>query len=241
MQTPTKKTPVSKCINLARFAETMFAKFPQNPALASLTITLATARESLAKTQTVYAEAISEIVHTRAEVRFADYVADKGVRSTIRAAEQTDGRKNGKIVSMVAPQGMTPIIKPVGATQVKAMHDLEGRLEAAASTWDDALSARAEIADLRKNYEAALEQRRAAGQKASNARAARDAAKEDFLDVYAEITARVKAEFPRDRPMQDIFFDSVWDDAASAEAADDEDDEAAAPPAASPDGAPNPA
>jgi hypothetical protein len=34
-------------------------------------------------------------------------------------------------------------------------------------------------------------------------------AKEDFLDVYAEIAARVKAEFPRDRKMQDLFFDDV--------------------------------
>lgn len=83
--------------------------------------------------------------------------------------------------------------------------------------WGGALAKRAEITSLRKDYETALEQRKAAGQKASNARAARDAAKEDFLDVYAEITARVKAEFPRDRRMQDIFFDSVWDNSAPAE------------------------
>lgn len=241
MQTPTTKTPISKCINLARFAETMFSKFPQNPALSALSATMAAARQPLANTQNAYAEAISEIVHARAEVRFADYVADKGVRSAIRAAEQVDGRKNGKIVTMIAPQGMTPIIKPVGATQVKAMHDLEGRLEAVASSWDGALAVRAEITALRENYEAAIETRRASGQKASNARAARDAAKEDFLDVYAEIAARVKAEFPRDRQMQDLFFDSVSDNAASADEVDDNDDESAATPAASPDESSKPA
>lgn len=241
MQTPTTKTPISKCINLARFAETMFSKFPQNPALSALSATMAAARQPLANTQNAYAEAISEIVHARAEVRFADYVADKGVRSAIRAAEQVDGRKNGKIVTMIAPQGMTPIIKPVGATQVKAMHDLEGRLEAVASSWDGALAVRAEITALRENYEAAIETRRASGQKASNARAARDAAKEDFLDVYAEIAARVKAEFPRDRQMRDLFFDSVSDNAASADEVDDNDDESAATPAASPDESSKPA
>jgi hypothetical protein len=94
------------------------------------------------------------------------------------------------------------------------MHDLEGRLEAAAGAWAGALATRAEITTLRTNYEAALENRRAATQKASNARATRDAAKEDFLDVYAQITARVKAEFPRDRPMQDLFFDAVSEDGA---------------------------
>lgn len=240
MQTPTKKTPVSKCINLARFAETMFSKFPKNPALTALTATLAAARGTLTASQDAYAKAISEIVHTRAEVRFADYIADKGVRSAIRAAEDADGRKNGKIVSMLAPQGITPIIKPVGATQVKEMHDLEGRLEAAAGAWAGALATRAEITTLRTNYEAALENRRAATQKASNARATRDAAKEDFLDVYAEITARVKAEFPRDRPMQDLFFDAVSEDGAPAEDAGDDDDDAAATPAAPPEEAPRP-
>ena len=241
MQTPTKKTPVSKCINLARFAETMFSKFPKNAVLTALSPTLKAAREALATTQNAYAEAISEIVHARAEVRFADYVADKGVRSAVRAAEEADGHKGGKLVSMLAPQGITPIIKPIGATQVKEMHDLEGRLEAAAGAWDGAMAARAEITSLRKNYEAALEQRRVAGQKASNARAARDAAKEDFLDMYAEVAARVKAEFPRDRRMQDLFFESVWEVDAATDDADDADDDAAATPGASPQGAPVPA
>ena len=234
MQTPTKKTPVSRCINLARFAETMFAKFPQNPALTGLVSTLAAARVALTTTQSAYAEAISEIVHTRAEVRFADYAADKGVRSVLRAAEDADGYKGGRLVSMLAPQGITPIVKPIGATQVKEMHDLEGRLEAAAGAWNGALAAQNETKTLRTNYEAALEKRRAAVQKASNAKAVRDATREDFLDVYAKVAARVKIEFPRDRRMQDIFFDSVWDDDAAAGDAKDDDDDDAAPPAASP-------
>jgi hypothetical protein len=40
-------------------------------------------------------------------------------------------------------------------------------------------------------------------------RAARDMAKERFLDLYAEIAAQIRSEFPRDRDMQDLFFDTV--------------------------------
>jgi hypothetical protein len=223
MQQPTIKTPVPKCVNLARFAETMFSKFAQNQTLASLASTLATARQSLSAAQHAYIEAVSEIVHARAEVRWADYAADKAVRSTLRKAEDADGHKNGKIVSAVFPDGMTPIIKSVGSTQIKAMQELENRLEAIAGHWDAALDERATLTKLRKEYEAALELRRAAGQKASNKKALRDAAREDFLDVYAEVAARVKAEFPRNRQMQDLFFDTVLDAASSSEESDEED------------------
>lgn len=225
MQTPTIKTPVPKCINLARFAETMFSKFPENKALKALGGTLAQARKSLAAAQHAYVEAVSEIVHTRAEVRFADFKADKGVRASLRKAEDADDGKGGKIASIAFPDGVTPIIKPVGATQVKAMEDLEGRLEALSGTWDAAAAELASIKKLRSQYEAALKQRREAGQNASNKKAARDAAKEDYLDVYAQIAARVKAEYPRDRTMQDIFFDTVSDAGSPIEeSGTDEDD-----------------
>jgi hypothetical protein len=77
------------------------------------------------------------------------------------------------------------------------------------------------------SYETALETRRAAGQKASDLRAARNLIKEDFLSVYAEISSRVRAEFPRDRAMQDLFFDDVTTD--TGDSGDDTTDEA--PPA----------
>jgi hypothetical protein len=212
----------------------MFGKFPQNATLTALAAALKAAREALSSAQHAYAEAVSEIVHARAEVRWADYRADKGVRKTLRAAEDADGNKNGRIAAMVLPDGITPIIKPVGATQVKAMRELEGRLEAGAGTWDGALTQKGEITGLRTDYEAALQARQSAGQKASDKKAARDAAKEDYLDVYAEVGARVKAEFPRDKRMQDLFFDTVWEDDSGVEDAGDEEDIVQAP--ATPDG-----
>ena len=72
-----------------------------------------------------------------------------------------------------------------------------------------AAAASSKIVAARKSYEDALNARRDSLQNASNARTARDLTKEDFLSVYAEIGARVKAEYPRDRKMQDLFFDEV--------------------------------
>jgi hypothetical protein len=89
------------------------------------------------------------------------------------------------------------------------MHDLEGRYDVLVATWPDAAAEKAKIVTARKAYEAALSARRDALQNTSNARTARDLTKEDFLSVYAEIAARVKAEYPRDRKMQDLFFDDV--------------------------------
>jgi hypothetical protein len=147
------------------------------------------------------------------------------VRATLRKAEDADDGKGGKIASIAFPEGMTPIIKPVGATQVKEMEDLEGRLKALSETWDAAAAEQASIEKLRAHYETALKQRKEAGQNASNKKAARDTAKEDYLDVYAQVAARVKAEFPRDRAMQDLFFDTVSDAGSPIEeSGTDEDD-----------------
>ena len=46
-------------------------------------------------------------------------------------------------------------------------------------------------------------------EKTADLRAKRDAVREYFLDVYAATAFRVKAEFPRNRASQELFFDST--------------------------------
>ena len=222
MQVPTKKTPVARSIDLGLYARAMLAKFPQNAVLTKLGTKMGTAIHALDSAQHAYALAVRALIVPRVNVRFADYSSDAAVRATMRAAETADGMKNGKIVSAVFPDGVTPIVRPVGATQVKEMRDLEGRLEAVTSFWPGAAAEKAKIADQRAKYEAALEERRDGMQAASDLRAKRDAAREDFLDVYSVTSSRVKAEFPRNRPMQDLFFDEI--DAGADDAGDDETD-----------------
>ena len=238
MQKPTPKTSVSKCIALGLYTPAMLANFPQNAVLAALASNLTGATDTLAAAQQAYAGAVIALIPRRVAVRFADYASDKAVRALQRQAEIADDKKNGKIATALFPGGVTPIVRPVGNTQVTEMRSLEGRLEAAAAIWPAALAEKAKITAERTKYEAALAARRTAMEAAADLRAKRDAAKEDFLDVYSSTADRVKAEFPRDRATQDLFFDKVSD----APVADDEDDtDDSAPPAAEPPAAPVPA
>jgi hypothetical protein len=211
LQLPTPKTPVSKCAALGLYSQTMLGQFPANAALAALSTTIGAATSALTAAQGAYAEAVTALIVPRVLVRYADYSADLAARAVQRAAETADGAKGGRIASALFPGGVTPIVRPVGATQVAEMRALEGRLEAAMSSWPGAAAEKAKITGERTKYEAALAARKTAMEKAADLRAKRDAAKEDFLDVYAASAARVKAEFPRNRPMQELFFDRVYD------------------------------
>ncbi|MEP7125517.1 MAG: hypothetical protein ABJE95_31580 [Byssovorax sp.] len=187
----------------------MLSKFPQNPTLAQLAIKMDTAGAVLDDVQTKYITAVKSIIRARVDVKFADWSADNVVRVAMRAAEMADGKVGGPIASKLFPSGITPIIKPIGATQVQEMHDLEGWYDVVLAIWPDAAVEKSKVVAARKVDEDALNARRDALQNASNARTARDLTKEDFLSVYAEIGARVKAEYPRERKMQDLFFDDV--------------------------------
>jgi len=207
----------------------MLALFQANATLTALSTKMGAATGALAAAQGAYAEAVVALIVPRVLVRFADHVSDAAVRATHRAAEAADGGKGGKIAGAVFPDGVTPIVRPVGSTQVTEMRALEGRLEAAMGLWPGAGPEKAKITDERVKYETALAARRTAGEKASDLRAKRDAAKEDYLDVYAATAARVKAEFPRDRAMQDLFFDKVSDAVVADTSSDDEPDADDAP------------
>ena len=209
MQVPASKTPIARCVQLALYSGQMLSRFPQSPTLQQLGARMDSAGALLDDLQAKYIAAVKIIVRARVDVRFADWSSDNIVRMGQRVAELADGRVGGTIASRLYPGGITPIIKPIGATQVQEMRDLESRYDVLAATWPQAATEKDKVAAARKSYEDALGARRDALQNANNARTARDLAKEDFLSVYSEIASRVKAEFPRDRKMQDLFFDEV--------------------------------
>ena len=86
---------------------------------------------------------------------------------------------------------------------------MEGRYDGLIGRWTDAGTEKAKVSALREQYAMALQARRDAEQQETNMRAQRDLAKNDFLDVYAEVANRVRALFPRDRKKQDLFFDAI--------------------------------
>jgi len=229
MQIPDKSTPVSKCESLASFAHgalTRYAALFSPPAdvaakLAALGGTVQAAATALAKTQAEYRAAVLALVGPRVGVKLVDLKADDLVRSVKRAADDA-----GPAVSAaVFPNGVTPIVKAFGQTEVDELRALEGRVEAAGK-WSDAAAQKARVADLRAAYEAALADRKAGMVAASDKRALRDAAKEDFLDTYAAVAGAVRELFPRDRARQDVFFDVVRASAAADEGGDEPDEPA---------------
>lgn len=225
MQTPSMKTPVSKCQELATYAIRMFGKFSTNVVLTAVAAEMNAAKTHLTNAQDDYASAVQELLPARVDVKYENHVADRRIRLTQQKVEIADGKKGGRIAALVLPEGSTPITRLLGDSQIQAMADLEGRLESAVSLWPEAAAEKADIAKSREAYAAALKYRNDVAQNVRNKRALRNAAKEAFITKYAEIASRVAAEFPRDNAMQDLFFDDVRTKAALAEADDEGDAE----------------
>lgn len=226
MQNPTANTTVSKCLELVAYAIRMFGKFPDNAALSAFAAELTNAKTNLADAQQQYESAVLEMLPARVDVKYENHISDRRIRQTQQKAELADGKKNGRIASLVFPDGSTPITRLVGDSQIQAMADLEGRLDSVINLWPDAAPEKADIAKYRQAYANALKYRSDVAQNVRNKRALRNAAKESFLTKYAEITSRVAAEFPRDNSMQDLFFDEARAKSALAQADDENDSDA---------------
>lgn len=225
---PTMKTPVEQCEHKSLYRAMMLGKFSSIPALDGAGIKLGAATENLLAKQAAYNAKVKALIVARVELKYVDLMADKGVRMGLRVAEIEDGAPGGRVASVLFPNGTTPIIRPVGGTQVKEMRALEGRYKEVESIFPAASAERQKITALREHYEAALTARVQGMEQAAQARAARDLAKEEFLDVFAEVVNRIKAAFPRNKKMQDLFFlrtkpAGTTDDDATDEADEDED------------------
>lgn len=239
MQTPNEKTPIPKCNDLAAYAARMMSKFTDNVVLVELAAKMAAAGEALAQKQSAYEGAVQAILPARVDVKYENFASDQRIRRMQKKAELADGKSNGPIVTFILPEGSTPIVRLLGDAQVQAMTNLEGRLSAAKPIWSEAETELADIKTHRERYALALTERRAKAQAARDLRAARNAEKASFLLTYATIAHQVEAEFPRDKAMQDLFFDDVRGRSTAEQASGDEDvpdtDEGGAtPPAATP-------
>jgi hypothetical protein len=227
MQAPTMNTPVSKCLELATYSIRMLGKFSTNAVLTALASEMAIVKDKLANTQQVYEAAVFDILPSRVDVKYENYASDRRIRLTQQKSEIVDGKKGGRIAKLVFPDGSAPITRLLGESQIQRMIDLEGLLASVEDFWSDAASEKADIAQHRIRYKAAIDLRTAAGQTSRAKRALRNAAKEAFITKYVEIISRVEAEFPRDKQMQDLFFDDVRTKSALVQA--DEDNETESP------------
>ena len=213
MQHPDRNTPVSRCESASRYAESAILQYVEAfepPAevadlLRAQAAALLAGRVSLTTKQADYRTAVLDCIPSRVAVAIVDLRADGFTRSAKRAADEA-----GKdVAAMVFPEGVTPIVKLFGQSEVDSLIALEGRIAAAAGRWSEAAATQARIVEARTRYEAALANRTTALNLATSKRALRNSAKEDFLDTYARVASAIKGLFPRDKTLQDVFFDEV--------------------------------
>ena len=213
MQLPDPKTPVARCEAAARYTESALAQYveafeppaEQATQLRAEAALLRAARTALTTEQDAYRTAVLDCIAPRIAAVLTDMRADAVVRSAKRAAEDA-----GKDVSaMVFPEGVTPIVRLLGQSEVDALVTLEGRILAVVSRWSEATATHARIVQARTRYETALTNRNAALSAAGSKRALRNSTKDAFLDTYASVANRIKSLFPRDKTLQDLFFEDV--------------------------------
>ncbi|MEO5728240.1 MAG: hypothetical protein ABI134_13255 [Byssovorax sp.] len=192
---------------------------------------------TLEKENQAYEQSKLVIIDARVDVKFIDLTTDAEIQNHLRRVEIADNKAGGPLFKNVAPEGKTALVKPFGQKQLDALNDLVGRLNALAPTWPAAAQESATIDGLAKSYKAALDSRDNAWQSARNLRIARNLAKQAFITGYLEISFGVKALYPQDKKMQDLFFDEVENEVEKDLGEEPEPEAApAAPGAAAPDG-----
>lgn len=218
MQMPDRRTPTTVCLRLSAFHRLVLGRFTQHQRLATR---VDQAERQLRTAQDTFLAALEALVEPRAKVHVIDYFSDQRVTLLHLGAKTADSGRDGPTVEALFPQGKTVVVEPIGKAQVDEVRKLEARLAALGG----ALAAEhlQPLQNLRTEYEAALADRNTRLTDLGGKRQLRDAAKRVWLDAYAANQGAVKESYPRDRRLQDLFFDDFR--ASRRVAAEDGEDE----------------
>ncbi len=224
MITPNQKTSIARCQELGLYTEHMLGKFPDNPRLGALVPRMHAGNDTLEAMELAFRAELRALMRLRIDVDFENYRSDLRVRRTRKAVEMHDDRRGGRIAAQVLPDGSLDFSRIQGAKQIEAMRSLEARLAAAQDIWPEALTELGDIIVHRMRYGAAVAARDEGLRRVQDLRLQRNAAKERFLHLYAEIASLVAAEFPRDRTTQELFFLDAYESSGRS-SEDDQDGE----------------
>jgi hypothetical protein len=223
MRLITMATPVDKCLEVADHAVHMLAKFPENPRLGEMSRRLAEGSQNLETAELVLGATERAAVHTRIDASFENYTSDLCMRRVKKQVEAQDAHRGGRVASLVSDDA-PDFTRLQGKKQVEAMRQFELRLVGVQDIWAGASTERAQVAEHRTRYEIALDAREQSKRVIKEARTTRNTAKERFVQLYAEIVSLVKAEFPRDRRTQELFFIDPYPGRGQSGAGDDIDE-----------------
>lgn len=158
------------------------------------------------------------LVKKRVALRLANYTTDREIRAMAKAAESADGGRRGPIFTALFPEGLWPVVAPMGARQVKPTEALAGRLSK--SKHPDVM---AFAVEWQPKIDAAAAQISGAAAAHLAARKAHDGAFQTEVAVRDEhrrqvevLMGHVRSAFPGDRVRQDLVFPSMVDDSPSS-------------------------
>lgn len=159
------------------------------------------------------------LVKARVAVRFANFEVDQLIRTCSKAAEIADGGRRGPVFKAAFPEGVGPVIAPLGARQMKPTEKLLERLE---KSKDAAVVAFA--AEWMPKIAAVLAKLKAAAEAHTAARKAHDQAFAEEVALRTEhrrsvdrLMGQVRAAFPGDRDRQNIVFPQMDEGGADGE------------------------
>jgi hypothetical protein len=210
MQAPSKTTPTAVCFRLSLYHRKMLERFAEHQALLAR---IGTAESQYRSTHDDYESAVLALVETRVRVRIADYFADQRAKLLELAARGADGGRAGPITKKLFPEGLRTIVQPVGPSEVTELRKLEVRLNNAGGPL--AAEHLPALVKVREEYEAALAERHDGLARVGAKRELRNAAKGIWLDMYSRNQGAVREAYPRDKAMQNLFFDDFRGRAAA--------------------------
>jgi hypothetical protein len=207
MQTPTSQTPVARLVAAARF---LLAALAQMEATADLAPALRATLDLLVSAIAATAAADEATVQPRVTLRFAERDAEQTIRMLANAARGLDnGKAGGRVLDALFPDGVNAVIAPRAEQQHAALGQLQRRL-----------AGKDVAASLRSEHEPAIQRSLDALRRCIDARdaalVARDAAfqrelaaRDEVLRAYDSVANAIRSRFPKDRPQQDMFFETL--------------------------------
>lgn len=164
--------------------------------------------DALATAAAARAAAERMMILPRVALRFSERRLETAIRRVSNVAESIDGKEGGKVWRALFPNGLNAETRPRSAAQRAAADALMNRLTT--QTLTEPLRSehvpllRVAIDDLA----AKLAARKDAADALGLAFAQELAAREDFVRAYDASAGAIRAQFPRDRETQDLYFDS---------------------------------
>jgi hypothetical protein len=161
--------------------------------------------------QEVRARLRRPLLEARQDLRFANYTVDAAIRSFHRTCEIADGGRRGPITTAAFPDGVSTVVAPAGAKQVKPLKDLIDRVTTSRAGGVAALrdaelpKLHAAITTLETSVAAYEAARRAYYEAFTTELAIRD----DHRLAVDRLMGQVRATFPGDRERQDVIFPDV--------------------------------